>query len=139
MDLEQREGRVQGYKGHAVRRNVAASVGTAELLVNQPTSADRWNELFKRAAANSEDPDGEMVPYWVFNEGPARIERLVPTLPFGRDSMRLPRLRKSLAAYRLAFGQPRQDELAEYLNADKTDEELLKLISRLRVDLSPPG
>jgi len=80
-----------------------------------------------------------MVPSWVFHEGPARIERFVPTLPFSRDASNLPRLRKSLAAYRLAFGQPRQEELMEFLGADRTDAELLELASRLRIDLSPPS
>ena len=139
VDLEQREGRVHRYKGHAVRRNVASSVGSAAVSEALPSFADPWDELFALAASNTEDSDGEMIPYWVFNDGPARIERLVPTLPFSRDSMRLPRLRKSLAAYRLAFGQPRQEELMEYLDADKTDAELLKLVSKLRIDLSPPG
>ena len=139
VDLEQREGRVHRYKGHAVRRNVASSIGSAAISEAPSSPADPWDELFARAASNTEDSDGEMIPYWVFNDGPARIERLVPTLPFSRDSMRLPRLRKSLAAYRLAFGQPRQEELMEYLDADKTDAELLELVSKLRIDLSPPS
>jgi hypothetical protein len=50
----------------------------------------------------------------------------------------LPRLRKTLAAYRLAFGQPRQEELIEFLGADRSDAELLRLASRLRIDLTPP-
>ena len=80
-----------------------------------------------------------MVPYWVFHQGPAKIERHVPVLPFSRDAATLPRLRKTLAAYRLAFGQPRQEELIEFLGADRSDAELLLLASRLRIDLSPPG
>jgi hypothetical protein len=79
-----------------------------------------------------------MVPYWVFHDGPARIERYVPLLPFSRDASALPRLRRTLAAYRLAFGQPRQEELIEFLGADRTDEELALEVSRLRIDLTPP-
>ena len=75
-----------------------------------------------------------MVPYWVFHEGPAKIERHVPVMPFSREAAALPKLRKTLAAYRLAFGQPRQEELVEFLGANLSDEEL----GRLRIDLSPP-
>jgi hypothetical protein len=139
VDLEQREGRVHRYKGHAVRRNIAATVGPAALADGLPATVDPWDELFGRAATQAQDTDDEMVPYWVFHQGPAKIERHVPVLPFSRDAVSLPRLRKSLAAYRLAFGQPRQEELIEFLGADRTDAELLLLASRLRIDLSPPG
>ena len=81
--------------------------------------------------------DSEMVPYWVFHEGPARIERHVPVMPFSLEQAALPRLRKALAAYRLAFGQARQEELVEFLAAGRTDSELAELAERLRIDLSP--
>ncbi len=58
-------------------------------------------------------------------------------LPFSRDTARLPQLRKALAAYRLAFGQPRQEELVEFLGADRTDADLLQLAAQLRIDLTP--
>ena len=82
------------------------------------------------------------MPYWVFNEspadeGPAKIQRHVPVLPFSRDAAAVSQLRKALAAYRLAFGQPRQEELVEFLSADRTNEELLQLTARLKIDLSP--
>ena len=38
----------------------------------------------------------------------------------------------------LQFGQPRQEELVEFLGADRSDDDLLRLASRLRIDLSPP-
>ncbi len=138
VDLEQREGRVHRYKGHAVRRNIAATLGDDLMSSGVALDRDLWDELFERAASTRGPDDGEMVPYWVFHDGPAKIERHVPVLPFSRDSTALPRLRKSLAAYRLAFGQPRQEELIEFLGADRSDQELLELASRLRIDLSPP-
>ena len=58
-------------------------------------------------------------------------------LPFSRDAARLPELRKALAAYRLTFGQPRQEELVEFLGADRTDADLLQLAAQLRIDLTP--
>ncbi|MYB09221.1 MAG: helicase [Acidimicrobiia bacterium] len=138
VDMEQREGRVHRYKGHAVRRNIAASLGQ-ELLAQGPAAdEDLWSELFALAVAKYPEAEGEMVPYWVFPQGPAKIERHVPVLPFSRDEAALPQLHKALAAYRLAFGQARQEELVEFLGADRSDEELLLLASRLRIDLSPP-
>jgi len=137
VDLEQREGRVHRYKGHAVRRNIAATLGRAALADGLEPGRDPWDMLFEMGAGTRGATDGEMVPYWVF-QGPARIERHVPILPFSRDAAALPRLRKTLAAYRLAFGQPRQEELVEFLGADRTDVELLEMASRLRIDLAPP-
>ena len=132
-DLEQREGRIHRYKGHAVRRNIADALGPALMEAGLPESADPWSRLLDMAVAQRSDEDDEMVPYWVY-EGPAKIERLVPVMPFSREAASLPRLRKTLAAYRLAFGQPRQEELVEFLGANLSSEEL----ERLRIDLSPP-
>ena len=138
VDLEQREGRVHRYKGHAVRRNVATTVGPELRATGMSGNVDPWGELFAMALAKTTDADGEMVPYWVFHRGPAKIERHVPVMPFSRDAAALPRLRKTLTAYRLALGQPRQEELIEFLGADRSDADLLRLASRLRIDLSPP-
>ncbi len=138
VDFEQREGRVHRYKGHAVRRNIAVSLGQDLFAKRLSAGADPWSELFALAVAKRPAAEGEMVPYWVFPQGPASIERRVPVIPFSRDAAALPQLRKALAAYRLAFGQPRQEELVEFLGADRSDEDLLLLASRLRIDLSPP-
>ena len=121
VDLEQREGRVHRYKGHAVRRNVAAVFGRDLYAEALSKGVDPWSALFEIAATETREGDGEMVPYWVFHRGPAKIERHVPIMPFSRDAAALPRLRKALAAYRLAFGQPRQEELVEFLGAHHSD------------------
>lgn len=139
VDLEQREGRVHRYKGHAVRRNLAATLGPNLFANGVPRRGDLWNELFEAAVESSPSTDGAIVPYWVFNDGPAKIQRHVPVLPFSRDAAAVSQLRKALAAYRLAFGQPRQEELVEFLSADRTNEQLLQLTARLKIDLSPPA
>ena len=134
VDLEQREGRVHRYRGHAVRRNIAASIQA----MSENTTEDLWEQLFQEAVRRRPKSADEMVPFWVYPDGPYRIERLVPILPFSRDAAAFPRLRRSLAAYRLAFGQPRQEELVEFLGKDRTDSELLELGQILRIDLRPP-
>lgn len=133
VDLEQREGRVHRFKGHAVRRNLAAHLG-AQVM---ETPGDRWRTLFDLAAEQRGDDDSEMVPYWVYAHGPARIHRWAPVPPYSRDAAHLPKLRRSLAAYRLAIGQPRQQELLEYLTTVLSADELAALIDELRIDLTP--
>ena len=45
----------------------------------------------------------------------AHIERHVPALPLSRDARQLEALKRSLAVYRMVFGQPRQDDLMAFL------------------------
>ncbi|MCA9572693.1 MAG: hypothetical protein KC656_32865, partial [Myxococcales bacterium] len=134
VDLEQREGRVHRYKGHAVRRNIAGRYADEGPVVD----GDLWEALFARAAGDLPTAATEMQPYWVFAEGDARILRFAPFPPYSREAALLPRLRRSLAAYRLAFGQPRQEELVEFLGRALDPEQLQVLVERLRIDLSPP-
>lgn len=133
VDLEQREGRVHRFKGHAVRLNVAHNHG-AELMGQGALNADPWKQMFAsaRAAATA---DTDLAPYWLC-EGPVKVERRVPILPFSREAQRLDWLKRSLTVYRLAFGQPRQDDLLGYLGGllerDMTMDELEALQIRLQ-------
>jgi hypothetical protein len=132
VDLEQREGRVHRFKGHAVRKNVAAAHHGDVSLESDP-----WDAMFARAAEKREPGETEVMPYWVY-PGEAKVERHVPMLPLSREVGRYKRLRRSVAAYRMAFGAPRQEELVAYLTSTHTEDELAELSQRLRVDLSPP-
>ena len=137
VDLEQREGRVHRYKGHAVRKNVAAKHG-AEVLGGGDD--DVWHALFETARERSTHGRG-LVPYWLFplDQG-AHIERHVPALPLSRDASQLDALRRSLAVYRMVFGQPRQDDLMSFLQERFTAEALREKAASLRIDLRPaPG
>jgi len=135
VDLEQREGRVHRFKGHAVRKNLAESL---DAKWDSSSNGDIWQSIFDWAAESRAPGDSELVPYWVYDKGAARIERHIPLPPFSRDKAALPRLKKSLAAYRLAFGQPRQEELLDYLRDHHDAEEIDALAAELRIDLSPP-
>jgi hypothetical protein len=115
VDMEQREGRVHRYKGHAVRRNLAKAYGLAALDGGNWT--DPWEKLFRRAAVDRPQGMNDLVPYWVFEtEGGWSVERRVPLLPLSREVPQLSRLKQMLAIYRLAFGQPRQEDLLSYLS-----------------------
>jgi hypothetical protein len=136
VDLEQREGRVHRYKGHAVRKNLARRHG--EVLAELDGDGDPWERLFEAACAEP-DRGSDLNPFWVFPlEGGAAIERHVPALPLSRESARLPALRRSLAVYRMVFGQPRQDDLVEYLLAHVDQERLEALCAEFQIELTPP-
>jgi hypothetical protein len=140
VDLEQREGRVHRYKGHAVRKNIARRYGAAFFGALEEGEEDPWRAVFELAKADRPAGTSDIVPYWVFPiEGGAAVERHVPALPLSRDLLRLDGLRRTLAVYRMVFGQPRQDELLDYLLRQMGRDEALGYLSDLRIDLSPGG
>jgi hypothetical protein len=134
LDLEQREGRVHRYKGHAIRKNVALRYGGR---VFDPNITEPWTHLFQIAKQDAADPS-EIVPFWVYPvEGGARIERHVPALPLSRDSQRLVDLRKTLAAYRMVFGHARQDDLLKHLLGHSANPEIQTKLQTVSINLAP--
>jgi hypothetical protein len=136
VDLEQREGRVHRYKNHAIRKNLATGYGLSHV---SSETLDPWESLFE-VATNERDEDAtDMVPYWIYPlEGGAKIERHVPALPLSRERDRMSALKRSLAAYRMVFGQARQEDLLSYLLTRFTEEEVSTYAEILRMDLEPP-
>lgn len=134
VDLEQREGRVHRYKGHAIRKNVAAKF-TKQVL--RTHASDPWNEMFRLASVKKPRGASDLVPFWAF-EGPAKIERHIPALPHSRDAARIGILRKSLAVYRMVFGQNRQEDLLEFLLSEIPESEQETVACDLQIDLRPP-
>jgi hypothetical protein len=133
VDLEQREGRVHRYKGHAVRRNVAERFGGD---VVHSEASDPWTSAFAAARAACDPGQDELVPYWLY-PGSSAIERYVPALPFSKDSERYARVLREVVLYRMVFGQPRQDDLITFLRATMGDEEAERVAALVRIDLSP--
>lgn len=94
-----------------------------------------WAGMFE-AAQNQESAQGragDVVPYWLY-PGDAKIERMVLILLVGRVE-RYENLKKSLATYRLALGQPRQDELLELFSAFGSD--VVAELADLQISLRP--
>jgi Helicase conserved C-terminal domain len=136
VDFEQREGRVHRFKGHAVRKNVAQKHRSDAMYSSDP---DPWNAAFEAARAARPEAVterlGDLWPWWVF-PGDAKIQRWIPSLPFSKDIERDERLRRLRGMYRLAFGQPRQEELLELFgpaNGDSAGSQFAPL------DLRPPS
>lgn len=136
VDLEQREGRVHRYKGHAVRRNVSKAYGLSGLTAGK--WYDPWDKLFARAAEDRQAGMSELMPYWLFEtEGGWSVERRVPLLPLSREVAKLQRLKEMLAIYRLAFGQPRQEDLLTYLSKTGASEGTVEGEGHHRICLTP--
>jgi hypothetical protein len=133
--LEQREGRVHRYKGHAVRKNLAKSLGSSAAIVD---GSDPWEEIFEMARgfrANGSD----IVPYWVYQiDGGAHIERHVPALPLSIESEHLSALKRSLVVYRMVFGQSRQEDLMKYLLDHVAESDIKRISEEMRITLEPP-
>ena len=137
VDLEQREGRVQRYKGHAVRKNIAEHYGLAGLRTWDEDS-DPWEHLFNKAKEDRPKNSSDLVPFWVYEEGTARVERRVPLIPFSKEVGQLERLKRSLALYRLVFGQPRQEDLLAHISEHVKLADAEKTTTSWRISLQPP-
>ncbi|MDA0698837.1 MAG: helicase-related protein [Chloroflexi bacterium] len=136
VDLEQREGRVHRYKGHAIRKNLIQAYGRHAMDGGSP---DPWAHLFAIGVAARAPDATDLVPYWVLDvPNGAKIERHVPAMPHSRDARRLELLRRSLAVYRMVFGQARQEDLLASLLGRFSEHDLAALMQQLKIDLSPP-
>ena len=130
IDIEQREGRINRYKCLAIRQNIADRYGDTELKNNV------WYEMFEKASVTEKQANGsDLVPYWglIPTQDMIKIERIVPMYPFSQEIAKYERLIKILSHYRLTLGQPRQEELLEYLFSEYADSDTKDLF----INLSP--
>ncbi|MFH1039550.1 MAG: helicase-related protein [PVC group bacterium] len=135
VDLEQREGRIHRYKGHAIRKNLAQKHRLA--MTEGP---DPWTAMFLKARGECAPGTSEIEPFWVLTvEGGAYIERHVPAMPASKDEIRLARLKKAVFLYRLAFGQLRQADLVDFLGSRLDVQQAEKLSHEILLNLEPPA
>jgi hypothetical protein len=134
VDLEQREGRVHRFKGHFIRKNLARAFGIEATKAGR----DPWASIFRTALKQRPNAQNDMVPFWIF-DGPSKIERRLPMLPLSREAARVDDLKQSLALYRLTFGQPRQEELLEFLKRHTKDGANASGALERHIDLRPPA
>jgi Helicase conserved C-terminal domain len=133
LDLEQREGRIQRYASLAIRRRLAATLRNE--VLSDPTMANGspWQCALKHAA-RLVDESG-MCPWWVLDG--AEISRHVFERPFGRDVARFAQLREQRMIYRLALGQPNQEDFIGVLS--RGGDATRMLLQPLVLDLSAMG
>ncbi|MHC9296590.1 helicase-related protein [Mycobacterium sp. LTG2003] len=130
VDFEQREGRVNRFSGHAVRKNVAA-MHRQQALAEARTGKHPWHCAFDAAVDRSEL--GEFSPWWIY-PGDARVERMIVHFPLSREDVQYGRLRNSLTLYRMMLGQPRQEDMMELLRQRGMSESQVA-----QLDLRPPA
>ena len=129
VDLEQREGRVDRFRGLAVRQNVAE-----QFKDKRNFRENIWKELFEAAETATDDPSG-LIPNW--RNGPNarwKVERIVPLYSCSVDKTRYFRLVQLLARFRMSLGQPRQENLLDRVLREDVDLETLR---KFFLDLCP--
>lgn len=129
VDFEQREGRVNRFGGHAVRKNIASAHGRVAVSTAEP-AGHPWDWAF--AAANDRPELGDFSPWWIY-PGEARVERLIVHFPLSREEAQYQRLRDSLTLYRMMLGQPRQEDMMELLRQRGVSDSAVA-----QLDLRPP-
>lgn len=83
IDIEQREGRINRYKGLVIRQNLIKKYIKHISLKNKQSA---WAEIFDIAEKNEGKGLCGMVPFWHTEPDPnLRIERYVPLYSFSRD------------------------------------------------------
>jgi hypothetical protein len=135
IDIEQREGRVNRFKGLVIRQNLVQKYFN---LIDK-IDGDIWSKLFElaRKVEGRGMNKPELVPFWHVESDDIHIERIIPLIPFSREVGKLEQIISTLALYRLTFGQPRQEELIEALN-NRYGEEIIDLVrKKLMINLSP--
>ncbi|MET3808555.1 hypothetical protein ABIB25_005584 [Nakamurella sp. UYEF19] len=130
VDFEQREGRVNRYRGHALRKNVVAA-HHRRILADRSESP--WASAY-RIAAEDIDLQGGLVPDWMYPGDAAVVRQLMP-FPLSSDIGKLRRIKRDLALYRMTFGQARQEDLVELLAMTSSNGQ----VDKLRLDLRAPS
>jgi hypothetical protein len=130
VDFEQREGRIDRFRGHAIRKNIAHQFRAMSLSADQ----NPWEQFFAAAEQLPKGDHGDLFPSWEF-PGPAKIERYVYALPLSREIERWRKMQQLIALYRLAFGQPRQEDFVQLLAKRNID---IRYAEGQQLSLAPP-
>lgn len=133
VDLEQREGRIQRFGGLVVRRRLGAALGSEGRAAGRE-GVSPWARVAEEAESRFADEAG-LSPWWTMPG--ANVRRHLFALPQSRDVHRFARLCRQRSLYRLALGQPRQQELVEVLGAK--DPNVARELAKLGLDLSAYG
>lgn len=112
-DLEQREGRIQRFGGLSIRRAIAEQLD-AEPFVDLPAGVSPWSQIEERANSQLSDESG-LAPWWVCKGG--GITRYVFNVPTSEQNHWLHWVHEQRLLYRLALGQPNQEDLLEVLSS----------------------
>ncbi len=135
VDLEQRDGRLRRHGGLAVRQAMAAALRGVPL----DPSRSPWHAAAERFP---DDPARHGLTPWWHVDG-AAIRRTLLVASFSEQEARCRRLQSELDLYRLAIGQPDQEQLIARLQgrleqAGGVDAATLRAwFQRATIDLRP--
>ena len=132
VDLEQREGRVQRFGGLTVRRPIADKLGLQALSAARRKRTSPWDALSVSANEEFTNDETGLTPWWTMPG--AELKRHLFALPQSRDIDRFAKLRTQRLLYRVALGQPDQEDLVELLT--DSNPETVRLLQGLTLNLS---
>jgi hypothetical protein len=136
VEFEQREGRINRYKGLVIRQNIAYKY-KSELTNN----SDIWKELFDIALEKESTipHKPQILPFWYTeSRDDLKIERIVPLFSLSKDVIQYNEIISLLTLYRLTFGQPRQEELIKSFKDLASDKvKLAEIYDKYLLNLSP--
>lgn len=113
VDLEQREGRIQRFGGLSIRRSIAKRLAVTA-LENLENNTSPWAAIEQLANETMSDPSG-LAPWWVCPDG--GVSRYVFDVPTSEQKYWLQWLHEQRLLYRLALGQPNQEDLIDVLSS----------------------
>ncbi len=133
VDLEQREGRIQRFGGMSIRRAVAEKKGLiTSAMATRRDGESPWVRIESIANETMSDDSG-LAPWWVCKCG--NVNRYVFDVPTSEQKHWLHWIKEQRLLYRLALGQPNQEDLLEVL-ADKPGLES-EVVRNSVINLSP--
>jgi len=112
VDLEQREGRIQRFGGLSIRRAIAETLAESAMAVRNDDESP-WTRIEMMANETMSDDSG-LAPWWVCKNGAVR--RYVFDVPTSEQKHWLHWMKEQRLLYRLALGQPNQEDLVEILS-----------------------
>jgi hypothetical protein len=154
VDLEQREGRINRYDGLCIRQNIRRDYQLSDIKWSAGKSLtdtfvpNMWDSLFSNIENDrqffSQHFKHGLFPHWIYvpklpaNEN-IMIRRHLLFYYGSRDLANYQRLKKDLGLYRLAFGQPRQQDMIDEIKAkmDSKGQSWDSSLEYLMINLSP--
>jgi hypothetical protein len=113
LDLEQREGRIQRFGGLSVRTALAERL-RERTLREAGENTSPWTHLADRADKEFSSDASGRSPWWSCPG--EKIDRLFVVLPQSRQTARFDELSRLRWLYRLALGQPHQQDFIETMS-----------------------
>jgi hypothetical protein len=110
LDLEQREGRIQRFGGLSVRAALAETL-RQRTLDGAGEKTSPWEVLADHADYEFREDTSGRSPWWTCPG--EKIDRLFVVLPQSRQTIRFDQLSRLRWVYRLALGQPHQQDFIE--------------------------